>query len=90
MRSKEKIKETPESQVVKESEQKEKVSIAEINPAKVKTLRQKTGAGIMECKEMLQQAEGDLDAAIDLLRKSGRVKALKKTGRETSEGVVYR
>lgn len=58
-----------------------------ISADKVKELRQKTGAGIMECKEMLQQANGDMEAAADLLRKAGRIKALKKTSRETKEGL---
>ncbi len=60
---------------------------SQINVNKVKELRQKTGAGIMECKEMLQQANGDIEAAADLLRKAGRIKALKKTGREAKEGL---
>jgi len=69
------------------SVQKQNKSDSHINADKVKELRQKTGAGIMECKEMLQQANGDIEAAADLLRKSGRIKALKKTGREAKEGL---
>lgn len=51
-------------------------------------LRQKTGAGIVDCKNALEEAGGDLEKAADLLRKKGMVKAAKREGRETREGVV--
>ena len=55
----------------------------------VKQLRDKTGAGMMDCKNALTESNGDLDAAIDFLRKSGVAKAEKKGSRETKEGLVY-
>ena len=55
----------------------------------VKDLRERTGAGIMDCKEALNETKGDMDAALDYLRKKGLSKAAKKAGRATSEGVIY-
>jgi len=55
----------------------------------VKQLRDKTGAGMMDCKNALTESNGDLDAAVDFLRKSGVAKAEKKGTRETKEGLVY-
>ena len=55
----------------------------------VKTLRDRTGAGMMGCKKALVSSNGDLDNAIDFLRKSGIAKAEKKGLRETKEGLVY-
>ena len=55
----------------------------------VKQLRDKTGAGMMDCKNALTKSDGDLDAAVDFLRKSGVSKAEKKGTRETKEGLVY-
>jgi elongation factor Ts len=55
----------------------------------VKTLRDKTGAGMMDCKRALVETSGDLDKAVDHLRKSGVAKAEKKGVRETKEGLVY-
>ena len=55
----------------------------------VKQLRDKTGAGMMDCKNALTKSDGDLDAAVDFLRKSGVSKAEKKVTRETKEGLVY-
>ena len=55
----------------------------------VKTLRDKTGAGMMDCKRALVETSGDLDKAVDHLRKSGIAKAEKKGVRETKEGLVY-
>ena len=55
----------------------------------VKTLREKTGAGMMDCKKALVQSEGDLNKAVDNLRKSGITKAEKKGTRDTREGLVY-
>ena len=62
--------------------------MAEITAATVKALREKTGQGMMECKKALQEVDGDMEAASDLLRKKGLVTAEKKAGRETSEGLV--
>ncbi len=54
----------------------------------IKELREKTGAGILDCKKALGEAGGDLDGAIDWLRKKGLAAAAKKTGRVTAEGLV--
>ncbi len=54
----------------------------------VKELRQRTGAGIMDCKRALEENAGDLEKAIDHLRKKGLAKAAKKSGRVTKEGLV--
>ena len=55
----------------------------------VKSLRDKTGAGMMDCKRALLESEGDIENAIDYLRKSGITKAEKKGSREPKEGVIY-
>ena len=55
----------------------------------VKDLRDKTGAGMMDCKKALVDSEGDINLALDNLRKSGIAKAEKKGARETREGLVY-
>ena len=60
-----------------------------IDASTVKQLRDKTGAGMMDCKNALTKSDGDLDAAVDFLRKSGVSKAEKKVTRETKEGLVY-
>ena len=60
-----------------------------IDAKTVKQLRDKTGAGMMDCKNALKESNGDLDGAIDYLRKSGAAKAEKKGSRETKEGLVY-
>ena len=54
----------------------------------VKELRERTGAGMMECKKALVETDGDIDAAIDLMRKSGAAKADKKAGRTAAEGLI--
>ena len=54
----------------------------------VKELREKTGVGFMECKSALQEANGDLDAAVTILRKRGLASLAKKSGRETREGLI--
>lgn len=59
-----------------------------IDPTLVKRLRDLTGAGIMDCKRALQEADGDLERAIELLRKRGLADAKKRAGREAREGVV--
>ena len=56
--------------------------------ADVKDLRQKTGAGMMDCKAALEEANGDMDRAIELLRVKGQASAAKRSDRGTSEGVV--
>jgi len=55
----------------------------------VKALRDRTGAGMMDCKKALVKSNGDMDNAIDFLRKSGIAKAEKKGSRETKEGIIY-
>jgi len=62
--------------------------MTEITAATVKALREKTGQGMMECKKALQETDGDMEAAADLLRKKGLTVAEKKAGRQTSEGLV--
>ncbi len=62
--------------------------MAEITAAAVKTLRDQTGAGMMDCKRVLQDADGDLERAVELLRERGLAKAGKREGRATSEGVI--
>ena len=54
----------------------------------VKTLREKTNAGLMECKRALSETAGDLEAAVDLLRKKGAASAAKKSDREAKEGII--
>lgn len=55
----------------------------------VKTLREMTGAGMLECKSALEEANGDLELAVEILRKKGVAKAAKKAGRETKEGLIH-
>lgn len=55
----------------------------------VKTLREKTGCGMMDCKKALSEAEGDMDKAIDFLREQGLAKQAKKASRVAAEGVAY-
>lgn len=62
--------------------------MADITAAAVKALRDQTGQGMMECKKALQEADGDMEAARDILRKKGLVMAEKKAGRATTEGLV--
>lgn len=62
--------------------------MAEITPAAIKALREKTGAGIMECKNALIEAQGNEEQAIEILRKRGLASAKKKEGRIASEGAV--
>ena len=63
--------------------------MAQISAAMVKELREATGSGIMDCKNALGEADGDIKKAIDFLRKKGLAKAAKRAGRSTSEGVIY-
>jgi elongation factor Ts len=60
----------------------------DIDASAVKDLRQKTGAGIMDCKRALKEAQGNVDKAIEFLRKKGLAKAAKRTGRSAHEGLV--
>ena len=60
----------------------------EISAALVKELREKSGAGILDCKEALKESKGDVEAAFDFLRKHGIAKAAKKADREANEGAV--
>ncbi|HEY9421737.1 MAG TPA: translation elongation factor Ts [Thermoanaerobaculia bacterium] len=62
--------------------------MAEITASMVKELRERTGAGMMDCKNALNDTKGDLEAAIDSLRKKGLAAAAKKAGRVTAEGAV--
>ena len=62
--------------------------MAEITAQLVKELRERTGAGMMECKKALVEANGDIELAIDNMRKSGQAKAAKKAGRVAAEGVI--
>ncbi|MDR7038025.1 elongation factor Ts [Methylobacterium sp. BE186] len=62
--------------------------MANITAAMVKELREKTGAGMMDCKGALNETNGDLEAAVDWLRKKGLAKAAKKAGRTAAEGLV--
>ena len=62
--------------------------MAEISMSSVKDLREKTGAGMVDCKNALVEAEGDIEKAVELLRKKGMATADKKAGRVTAEGAV--
>ncbi len=62
--------------------------MAEITASLVKELRERTGAGMMDCKKALTEANGDIELAIDNMRKSGQAKAAKKAGRIAAEGVI--
>ena len=62
--------------------------MADISAAAVKELRERTGAGFMDCKRALEETAGDLEAAITLLRERGQAAAAKKAGREAREGIV--
>ncbi len=62
--------------------------MAEITAQLVKELRERTGAGMMDCKNALTETQGDIDSAVDALRKKGLAAAAKKAGRVTAEGAV--
>ncbi len=59
-----------------------------ISAAEVKELRERTGAGMMECKKALEEADGNIEGAIDILRAKGAAKAAKRAGKEAREGAV--
>jgi elongation factor Ts len=63
--------------------------MADINAQDVKRLREATGAGMMDCKKALTEANGDFDSALRLLREKGLAAAQKKAGRSTGDGIVY-
>ena len=63
--------------------------MAQITASLVKELRERTGAGMMDCKKALTQTDGDIDAAIDYLRENGIAKAAKKADRIAAEGLSY-
>ena len=62
--------------------------MAEITAGQVKELRERTGAGMMECKKALQESNGDVERAIDILRAKGAAKAAKRSEREAKEGTI--
>lgn len=61
----------------------------EITASMVRDLREKTNVGMMDCKKALQDTGGDMEKAIDLLRQKGLAKAMKRAGREATEGMVH-
>jgi elongation factor Ts len=61
----------------------------EITASQVQALRKSTGAGMMDCKKALAEADGDQEKAIDVLRKNGAMKAAKRQDREAREGLIY-
>jgi elongation factor Ts len=63
--------------------------MAEIKAAMVKELREKSGAGMMDCKNALTESNGDFEKAMDILRKKGMAKAAKRADREAKEGTIY-
>lgn len=62
--------------------------MADITAALVKELRERTGSGMMECKKALQETSGDIEAAVELMRKAGQAKADKKASRVAAEGLI--
>ena len=62
--------------------------MVDISAVMVKELREKSGAGIMDCKEALTECDGDMEKAVDFLRKKGLATAAKRAGRATSEGTI--
>jgi elongation factor Ts len=64
------------------------MATAAISPKDVAELRRRTGAGMMDCKKALEEASGDMDKAVELLRKKGIAKAEKRAGREAAQGLV--
>jgi elongation factor Ts len=64
------------------------MTMATFSAKDVQELRQRTGAGMMECKRALEETGGDMDRAVDYLRKKGIAKAEKRVGKQTSEGLI--
>ncbi|MCD6215237.1 MAG: translation elongation factor Ts, partial [Candidatus Desulfofervidus sp.] len=60
-----------------------------VTTSQIKELRERTGAGIMDCKKALEKTQGNLEKAIDELRKKGLAKAKKRAGRTAKEGLVH-
>lgn len=71
-----------------DTEQEHRTGMADISAQAVKELRERTGAGFMDCKRALEETGGDLDAAVNLLRERGQAAAAKKAGREARDGVI--
>ena len=65
-----------------------KQAMAQVTSAMIKELRESTGAGLMDCKKALKEVDGDIDKAMEFLRKKGLAKAAKKAGRAATEGAV--
>ena len=63
--------------------------MAEITAKMVKELRDRTGAGMLDCKKALAETDADIEKAIDYLREKGIAKAAKKAGRTAAEGLVF-
>ena len=63
--------------------------MAGISASMVKQLREKTGAGMMDCKNALTECDGDMEQAVDFLRKKGLATAQKRAGRAMSEGIIH-
>ncbi len=63
--------------------------MATVNAEDVKTLRARTGSGILDCKKALEAADGNMDKAIDLLRERGLAKAVSKSSRQAGDGMVF-
>jgi len=61
----------------------------EITSGMVKELRDRTNVGMMDCKKALQDASGDMEKAVDLLRKKGLARAMKRAGREAADGLIH-
>jgi elongation factor Ts len=78
----------PQNQRIKIEPEKQTDIMSEISAADVKKLRTMTGAGMMDCKKALQEANGDFEAATDIIRKKGQAVANKRADREATEGVV--
>ncbi len=66
----------------------DKGTMAQISASMVKELRDRTNAGMMDCKKALVECDGDMDKAVDFLRKKGLAVAAKRAGRDTSEGTI--
>jgi len=62
--------------------------VADITASMVKELREKTGAGMMDCKKALAECDGDMDKALSFLREKGLAQAEKRAGRQTAEGII--
>lgn len=63
--------------------------MAKIDLSLVQQLRERTGAGMLDCRKALEETDGDIEKAIEILRKKGAALALKRAGKETGEGLVY-